>query len=142
MAIELTRLTIAQRNQLLRDLARRGLYPSATGDRVQSKGATGHITNAAPTGVLIDGRPIATVGASYNISTACAHGCPACPHPGIGTIVTGLPDVLANGRPIAVAGSETTPAGFVSEGLGETPGLKRTVTEQQATAMRGKLVRG
>lgn len=141
MATELTRLTAAQRSQVLRDLARRGLYPAAAGDRVQSKGATGQITSATPTGVLIDGRPIATVGSAYSISTSCAHGCPACPHPGIGTIVTGLPDVLANGRPIAVAGSETNPPGFVSEGLGET-GVKRTITEQQATAMRGKLARG
>lgn len=32
---------------------------------------------------------------------ADAHGCPACPHPGIGPIVTGSPDVLVNGRPAA-----------------------------------------
>jgi uncharacterized Zn-binding protein involved in type VI secretion len=141
MAIELTRLTIDQRNQVFRDLARRGFYPAAAGDRVQSKGATGKIGNTT-SGVLIDGRPIATVGASYNISTQCSHGCPACPHPGVGAIITGVPDVLVNGRPIAVAGSETNPPGFVSEGLGETPGAKRTVTEQQAAAMRTKLVRG
>ena len=32
---------------------------------------------------------------------ADAHGCPACPHPGIGPIVTGSPDVFVNGRPAA-----------------------------------------
>ncbi|MBL8176373.1 MAG: PAAR domain-containing protein [Bryobacterales bacterium] len=142
MAIELTRLSIAQRNEVFRDLARRGLYPSASGHKVNSKGATGEIISTTPTGVLIDGRPIATVGSSYRVTTGCAHGCPACPHPGIGTVVTGLPDVLANGRPIAVAGSETIPVGFVLEGQGEAPGATRSITEQQVLTLRGKLVRG
>jgi uncharacterized Zn-binding protein involved in type VI secretion len=28
-----------------------------------------------------------------------AHGCPACPHPGIGPAIVGSPDVFVNGRP-------------------------------------------
>ena len=32
---------------------------------------------------------------------ADAHGCPACPHPGVGPVVTGSPDVLVNGKPAA-----------------------------------------
>lgn len=32
---------------------------------------------------------------------ADAHGCPACPHPGVGPIVTGSPDVFVNGKPAA-----------------------------------------
>jgi uncharacterized Zn-binding protein involved in type VI secretion len=32
---------------------------------------------------------------------ADAHGCPACPHPGVGPIVTGSPDVFVNSRPAA-----------------------------------------
>jgi uncharacterized Zn-binding protein involved in type VI secretion len=32
---------------------------------------------------------------------ADAHGCPACPHPGVGPIVTGSPDVTVNGKPAA-----------------------------------------
>ncbi len=32
---------------------------------------------------------------------ADAHGCPACPHPGVGPIVTGSSDVFVNGKPAA-----------------------------------------
>jgi uncharacterized Zn-binding protein involved in type VI secretion len=32
---------------------------------------------------------------------ADAHGCPACPHPGVGPITTGSPDVFVNGKPAA-----------------------------------------
>jgi uncharacterized Zn-binding protein involved in type VI secretion len=32
---------------------------------------------------------------------ADAHGCPACPHPGVGPVVTGSPDVFVNGKPAA-----------------------------------------
>lgn len=35
---------------------------------------------------------------------ADAHGCPACPHPGTGPIVTGSPDVFTNGKPQARLG--------------------------------------
>jgi len=28
-----------------------------------------------------------------------AHGCPACPHPGVGPAITGSPDVFINGMP-------------------------------------------
>ena len=37
---------------------------------------------------------------------ADAHGCPACPHPTIGPITTGSPNVLANGRPAARVGDK------------------------------------
>ena len=30
---------------------------------------------------------------------ADAHGCPACPHPGVGPITVGSPDVFTNGKP-------------------------------------------
>ena len=30
---------------------------------------------------------------------ACAHGCPACPHPGIGPAIIGSPDVNVNSMP-------------------------------------------
>jgi uncharacterized Zn-binding protein involved in type VI secretion len=30
---------------------------------------------------------------------ACAHGCPACPHPGIGPLIVGSPNVNINKRP-------------------------------------------
>src|ERR1043165_9863451 len=30
---------------------------------------------------------------------ADAHGCPACPHPGLGPAIEGSPDVRVNGRP-------------------------------------------
>jgi uncharacterized Zn-binding protein involved in type VI secretion len=33
-----------------------------------------------------------------------AHGCPACPHPVIGPIISGSPNVLANGKPAARMG--------------------------------------
>src|SRR5207253_8441213 len=32
---------------------------------------------------------------------ADAHGCPACPHPAVGPIVTGSPDVFVNSKPAA-----------------------------------------
>lgn len=35
---------------------------------------------------------------------ADAHGCPACPHPAIGPITTGSPNVFVNGRPAARVG--------------------------------------
>jgi uncharacterized Zn-binding protein involved in type VI secretion len=35
---------------------------------------------------------------------ADAHGCPACPHPAIGPVVTGSPDVFVNGKPAARQG--------------------------------------
>ncbi|MEL7561535.1 PAAR domain-containing protein [Dehalogenimonas sp. 4OHTPN] len=35
---------------------------------------------------------------------ADAHGCPACPHPTIGPIISGSPNVLINGRPAARVG--------------------------------------
>lgn len=38
------------------------------------------------------------VGDKGNVQ-ACAHGCPACPHPAIGPAVIGSPDVLTNGLP-------------------------------------------
>ena len=31
--------------------------------------------------------------------TSDAHGCPSCPHPGVGPAVSGSADVLVNGRP-------------------------------------------
>ena len=31
--------------------------------------------------------------------SADAHGCPGCPHPGIGPAIAGSPDVFVNGRP-------------------------------------------
>ena len=34
-------------------------------------------------------------------TAADAHGCPSCPHPAIGPIVTGSPDVFINGKPAA-----------------------------------------
>lgn len=30
---------------------------------------------------------------------ACAHGCPACPHPAIGPAIIGSPDVITNSKP-------------------------------------------
>lgn len=38
------------------------------------------------------------VGDKGNVQ-ACAHGCPACPHPAIGPAIIGSPDVLTNGLP-------------------------------------------
>lgn len=35
---------------------------------------------------------------------ACAHGCPACPHPCKGPLVGGSPDVMCNGKPFARVG--------------------------------------
>lgn len=32
---------------------------------------------------------------------ACAHGCPACPHPAVGPIIQGSANVFANGLPVA-----------------------------------------
>jgi len=31
--------------------------------------------------------------------SACAHGCPACPHPAVGPAIVGSPDVFVNKRP-------------------------------------------
>jgi len=31
--------------------------------------------------------------------SACAHGCPACPHPAAGPATSGSPDVMVNGLP-------------------------------------------
>jgi uncharacterized Zn-binding protein involved in type VI secretion len=30
---------------------------------------------------------------------SCSHGCPACPHPGVGPSISGSPDVNVNGLP-------------------------------------------
>ena len=38
------------------------------------------------------------LGDKANIS-ADKHGCPGCPHPGIGPAIAGSPDVFVNGRP-------------------------------------------
>jgi uncharacterized Zn-binding protein involved in type VI secretion len=35
---------------------------------------------------------------------ADAHGCPACPHPGVGPAIEGSPDVNVNGKPAIRAG--------------------------------------
>ena len=40
----------------------------------------------------------ARLGDKSNIS-ADAHGCPACPHPGVGPAIQGSPDVMINKRP-------------------------------------------
>ena len=45
----------------------------------------------------------ATVGDKAFVG-ACAHGCPACPHPAIGPILTGNPKVKINGRAVACVG--------------------------------------
>lgn len=45
----------------------------------------------------------ATVG-DQAFCAACAHGCPACPHPVIGPIKTGNPKVKINGKPVACVG--------------------------------------
>jgi uncharacterized Zn-binding protein involved in type VI secretion len=41
---------------------------------------------------------------------ADAHGCPACPHPVVGPIISGSPNVLINGRPAARLGDPGTHA--------------------------------
>lgn len=38
------------------------------------------------------------VGDKSNVA-ACAHGCPACPHPAIGPATAGSPDVMVNNLP-------------------------------------------
>jgi uncharacterized Zn-binding protein involved in type VI secretion len=35
-----------------------------------------------------------------------AHGCPACPHPGVGPAIVGSPDVFVNGRPALRVGDK------------------------------------
>lgn len=147
VAIELAHLTIAQQEEVYRNLASQGIYIAKVGDRVQGCGGEGQITSAPPTSVLINGRPIATAGAIAGIDRD-AHGCPACPHPASGVIVTVLPDVLANGRPVVVAGSETRSSGccqprpgWVKQGR-DGFGVTRTITQADALRIRGRLVRG
>ena len=141
-AVELTRLTQQEREAVLRDLARNGCYPALVGDRVQGPGLLPcRISESPNRTLLIDGRAVATTGAKAAVDSS-AHGCPVCPHPGL-VVASGLPDVLINGRPIAVAGSETASGtGWVMEGRGETAGSKRQITQSQALGMRSKLVRG
>jgi uncharacterized Zn-binding protein involved in type VI secretion len=45
-----------------------------------------------------------------SICAADSHGCPACPHPTSGRIVTGGPNVLVNGKPAARVGDWGIPA--------------------------------
>lgn len=147
-SIELTRLSAPQREALLRDLARSGRHPVTVGDRIE--GPAGRwVVSEAPysAGVLLDGRPVATVGARATVP-ADAHGCPACPHPASGMIVSGLPGVLINGRPVAVAGSETTHrscctpgGGWLAEGAGAQPGTKQGIDLARAMVLRRSLVR-
>jgi len=147
MAIELSQLSQTQREQVYSDLASQGLYVAKVGDRVQGCGGEGVITSAPPTSVMINGRPVATVGAIARIDVD-AHGCPACPHPPLGVLVTALPDVLANGRPVVVAGSEMRSSGsglprpgWVKQGRDAFGGTK-TITHSDAIRIRGRLVRG
>jgi uncharacterized Zn-binding protein involved in type VI secretion len=145
--IELSQLTIAQQEEVYRSLASQGIYIAKVGDSVQGCGGVGQIASAPPTSVLINGRPIATAGAIARIASD-AHGCPACPHPAIGVIVTAFPDVCVNGRPVVVAGSETRSSGCCQprpgwvkqgrDGFGNT----RTITQSEALRIRGRLVRG
>lgn len=148
-SIELTRLSAPRREEVLRELARSGRHPVTVGDRVQGP-AGPWVVSEAPysAGVLLDGRPVATVGARAKVP-ADAHGCPACPHPASGMIVSGVPDVLINGRPVAVAGSETTHracctpgTGWLVEGAGAQPGTKQPIDLARAMALRRSLVRG
>ncbi|MBM3754083.1 MAG: hypothetical protein FJW38_08905 [Acidobacteria bacterium] len=147
MAIELSQLSLTQREQVYRDLASQGLYVAKVGDRVQGCGGEGQISSVPPTTVMVDGRLVATVGAVTNVPTD-AHGCPACPHPALGVIVTALPDVLANGRPVVVAGSQTRSYGCCGSGAGwvkqgrDTSGRTKTITLAEAIRVRGRLVRG
>ena len=43
---------------------------------------------------------------------ADAHGCPACPHPCVGHMITGSPSVFVNGKPAGMA--------FSAAGIGST----------------------
>lgn len=51
---------------------------------------------------VVDSKLYATVGC-YVICPADAHGCPACPHPVVGAISLGEPDVLINGLQVITA---------------------------------------
>jgi uncharacterized Zn-binding protein involved in type VI secretion len=37
---------------------------------------------------------------------ACAHGCPACPHPAVGPAIEGSPDVMVNNLPAVRVGDQ------------------------------------
>jgi len=147
VATELSQLTLSQQEQIYRNLANEGLYIAKVGDRVQGCGGEGVITSAPPTSVMISGRPVATVGAIARLNDDW-HGCPTCPHPPHGVLVTALPDVLANGRPVVVAGSEMRSSGsgqprpgWVKQGRDAFGGTK-TITHSEAIRIRGRLVRG
>jgi uncharacterized Zn-binding protein involved in type VI secretion len=142
MPVELTKLSIAERTKLLRELAHKGRYPVTSGNRVQDANGVFYVLRPPVPSVLVDGRPIVTTGAPFNAFAYDALGCPACPHPALGTITTGMPDVLINGRPMAVAGSETNTGGWVMEGIGEFVGQKKTVSLAESISMRRRLVRG
>ena len=119
-SVELTRLTAPERTELFRRLAAEGLFVARVGDGVKACGGVGNITTSPAPMVLLDGRAVAAVGSRIDVGRD-AHGCPACPHACVGPVVTGVPSVLENGRPVAVAGSETSSTGCCRPAAGVIP---------------------
>lgn len=124
--IDLRKLSLEAREQVLIDYAAKGIHVARVGDRVTGCGGVGTITTG--TDVFYKGgggRAIAVVSSRYRIP-ACAHGCPACPHPCTGLIITGHPDLIIGGAQVAIVGSKGVHAaccwanrGVVSEGFGK-----------------------
>lgn len=122
--IDLRKLSLEAREQVLIDHAAKGIHVARVGDRVTGCGGIGTIT--AGTDVFYKGgggRAIAVVGSQY-IIPVCGNGCPACPHRCSGLIITGYPDLIIGGAHVAIAGSRSVHAptcgsntGFVSEGF-------------------------
>jgi uncharacterized Zn-binding protein involved in type VI secretion len=70
---------------------------------------------------------------------ADAHGCPACPHPVIGPITTGSPNVLVNGRPAARVGDRGVHAACCGSNTFEiTSGDSSVLVNGRAAARTGK----
>ena len=108
MSTELAGMKAAELKALLDDLANRDIHVAFEGDAVMGCGGPGTITRAKSS-VEFMGRAVATVGASYRIP-ACSHGCMTCPHDCSGTLINGLPEVTADGVPVAIVGSRGTHA--------------------------------
>lgn len=108
-------------------LSRHGRHVAFEGARVRSQGGEGHIAIPLDFGPVYCGRRIATLGASYRIPKVDL-GNRCCPHFAVGEIVSGAPDIVYQGVPVAMVGDRGnhwpgcgTSSVFVVEGFGRTP---------------------
>jgi len=67
---------------------------------------------------------------------ACAHGCPACPHPAVGPAIAGSPDVMVNNLPAVRVGDQGIHAACCNTNMWEAKQGSSTVMINNKAAHR------